>query len=706
VDSRPLTNLRVALLAARELGPTALFHYTVYRLAMASGWIRRRTPATEWSGVPLERWLRAEVPSDPERYADYRARRDGPRFFFDGDKPGLPWQAGGPMPPNLRSEAEDLLAGRFRAFGGPPVSLRVPPDWFGLPPHLPRTPASDSSSQWIEVRFDSPGADMRLLWEASRFGWVFPLARSYRWTGEAKYAETTWDLIASWREANPPNHGAHWASGQEAALRILALTFAGQAFAPAWRARPDRAADLAQMVAVHADRITATLAYARAQANNHLLSEGAGLLTAGLMYPEFGESSRWRRLGRAALEDGYAGQVFADGGYTQHSANYHRMALSLGIWAARLAELNGDPLSKSTVAALGRLTQALAAQADDSTGMTAFFGPDDSSNILPLASVEPRDTRAVVAAGARLFLGQSWYPAGPWDETSKWLGLDQGTRGEPPRPASLPQAGLHFLRGRQTRATLRCVRFRGRPGHSDQLHVDLWWGAEPVAIDPGSYLYNAPPPWSNALAAAAVHNAPILDGQEPMRRGGPFLWVDRAQGKVTGRLNQDGIEAIRAEHDGYRRFGASIARSLALVDGRAWLVVDEAKGASERRMTVGWNLPDVGWSWSADGMRLALAQGELLIEWKGARAMGGLVRAGDWVAGEGTEDAVETWGWRSPRYSVAEPCLRLVIGLGGDLPLRLAVRMVLGGDWPPAMDSLWADPSSLDRKFATAAEGR
>jgi hypothetical protein len=646
------------------------------------------------------------VPSDPDRYADYRARPDGPRFFFDGQKSGLPWTPTSETPQVLRAEADDVLAGRFRLFGGAPVSLGRPPDWHALPPPLARTPPFHSRAHWTDIPLDAPGADARLCWEVSRLGWVLTLARAYRWTSEAKYADAAWELIESWRKANPPNRGVHWASGQEVALRILALAFAGQAFAPAWSGRPDRVADLAQMLAVHAHRITSTLSYSRAQANNHLLSEGAGLLTAGLMYPEFAESERWRRLGRAALEGGYGGQVFADGGYTQHSANYHRVALSLGIWAARLAEINDAPLSKSTRAALGRLTRSFGAQLEPTTGETAIFGPDDGSNILPLASVDWRDSRPVVAAGARLFLGESWYPQGAWDEASLWLGLGAGVRGEPPHPASLPQAGLHFLRGRQTRATLRCARFRGRPGHSDQLHVDLWWSADAVAIDPGSYLYNGPPPWQNALAAAAVHNAPVLSGQEPMRRVGRFLWLDRAQGSVTGRFNRGGVEAIRAEHDGYRGTGATIVRSLALVDGTAWLIADEAKGASGRRMTVGWNLPDVAWSWAGEALRLALAQGELLIEWKGPQAVGGLVRAGEWIGGERIGGAIETWGWRSPRYSAVEPCLRLVIEVGGETSPRLATRMVLGGPWPPAMEMLWSNPTSLDGEFAAAVAER
>jgi hypothetical protein len=115
---------------------------------------------------------------------------------------------------------------------------------------------------WTEVPQDTTGADVRLLWEPARFGWLFTLGRAYRWTGDGRYADAAWQFVESWREANPPNRGVHWASGQEVAIRILALAFAAEVFAPAWRGRVERAATLA-MIAVHAGRLPPSLSYAR-----------------------------------------------------------------------------------------------------------------------------------------------------------------------------------------------------------------------------------------------------------------------------------------------------------------------------------------------------------------------------------------------------------------------------------------------------------
>lgn len=693
-----MTDLRTRLLALREVGLSALLPYTAYRLGLATGWIALRTRASEWADRPPDAHVHRDVPRDPYDYAEYRARVVGPRFFFDAASERHPWSPNGAPPADAVRAADEILGGRFRLFGGLAVHLNFPPDWFAFPPPLADRPPLNDRRHWSKVRLDAPGDDVRLVWELSRFGWAFTLARAYRLTGETKYAEGCWSLIEDWRRANPPNRGVHWASGQEAGLRILAMAFAERACFPVWRREPGRLLSVTQMIRWHAARIPPTLGYARAQGNNHLLSEAAGLYTAGVLFPELLESRRWRHLGRRHLVAGFERQVFPDGGYVQHSSNYQGLALSLGVWSARLADCNGEPFPARTRQAITRLTRSLAAQADSESGKTPCFGPDDGSEVLPLSTAAPSDVRPITGAAARLLLGEDWYRQGAWDETSRWLGLGDGVPAAPPRPDDLTNTGLHYLRGRETWGSLRCVEFHERPGHSDQLHLDLWRRGRPLTIDPGAYLYNGPPPWENALAGAVVHNGPVIDGEDPMRRAGRFLWIDRALGRFAGRKEESGVWQFSASHDGYRRLGVMVSREVFLFDeGRAWLVEDVAQGTSRRRLTVGWSLPDSSWEWLPGELRIAGESGEVRAGWDSQRQRAGLVRGGEWIAGEVIDGPVALWGWASPRYSVIEPCLRLVLEVSGDCPLLLRTRFSMGGSWPTTLINMWDDPSRLGR---------
>jgi hypothetical protein len=475
-----------------------------------------------------------------------------------------------------------------------------------------------------------------------------------------------------------------WASAQEAALRTLSLVFALHAFAPAWGSRPERIAALVEAIVAHAARIPPTLGYGRAQGNNHLLSEAAALYTAGLLLPEARPSARWRHVGRSLFIEGIAQQVFPDGGYVQHSANYHRLALQLGLWVARLAELNHDPLPAETSEALGRLTLALGVLVDPTSGRPAQFGPDDSSDLFSLDPVFTDDYRFTLQAASRQFHGSPLYPAGPWDELSGWLGLAQGSRRASPKaqpgvtiPSALPQAGLFRLGGRTSWALLRAAQFRSRPGHSDQLHVDLWWRGENVALDPGSYLYQAPVPWDGGLAEAEVHNTLTVDGDDPMERAGPFLWLDWAQAEFLGMWeSRDGsIQVAAAEHRGYR--GITHRRTLVRAGESVWIVVDDVIGTGTHRVSLGWNLPDLRWKLHGQTIGLRSGKGPVELSVEGGEIS--VFRAGVCLAGGPVPNASLRWGWWSPAYGRKEPGLRVIAVREAPLPLRLVSWWGLGG---------------------------
>ncbi|HSB89619.1 MAG TPA: alginate lyase family protein [Anaerolineales bacterium] len=672
--------LRRAWRAALELGPSSLTSYLIYRAGLAVGWFRWQTPAADWDSWPLARLLEPGVPSDPTAYAAFRAARSRPRFFLD---PCLRRSRGSPG--EARRVADGILKGVFPLGGGQSLRLRFPLRSWDVDVDGKPISAESIHRHWSEVDLRTLTADARFAWELSRFGWALPLVRAFQATGDRRYADGFWRLWTAWSAQNHPNRGLQWTSAQEVALRLLALTCALYGFGPAWKQRPERLADLARGIFVHARRIPPTVAYARAQGNNHVWSEAAGLYTAGLLFPEARGASRWRELGQSLLFEGVRRQILPDGGYVQHSANYHRLAIQLGLWVARLAELNGEPLPEDVTDALGWSTLALSALVDARTGVAARFGPDDGSNLLPLGGT-PDDYRPTLEAASRQFLHRSLFGPGSWESVGEWLGLNSPPSDVQSRssrdnlaavPANLPFAGLYRLGGRETWGQLRAAHFIGRPGHSDQLHVDLWWRGTNVALDPGTYLYRAPVPWEGGLAEAALHNTLTLDGREPMERAGPFLWLRWAQARLIGRWTsaEGDIEVVAAEHDGYRPI---IHRRTVVRAGESeWWIVDDVLGAGPHQVKVGWNVPDVAWSMKGPRVGLRPRPGRVTLSIEGGAL--GLYRAGGLVGGSAPPGASPAWGWRSPGYGRIEPCLRIVAGAEAELPMRMVSRWGFGG---------------------------
>ncbi|MCJ7823545.1 MAG: heparinase II/III family protein [Anaerolineales bacterium] len=712
--------------ALRELGPGPLARYAMYRIALRSGGLRRRTPSFAWEDRPLEWWLRNHIPSGPIGYTQYRETHAQHFFFRDVERVGISLQSIlGEDVQALVAEADSVLNGRYRLFGQPEIALGNPPNWstFALTTSRSEKPVVDLERHWTEYAPSELPLDVKLLWEISRFGWAYSLARAYALTGDERYVDGFFILLRSWREANAPNNGLNWHSGQEIAIRLLALVFSFFTFNQALGERGGDLVDLATMIAVHADRIPATLLYARAQDNNHLLVEALALYTTGVLFPEFRDAGMWKRSGRKFMVRALKGQVFLDGGYIQHSTNYHRLALQAGIWGMRLAELEGNPLSETSVDAVRRMTSWLAALVDPATGNAPNWGPNDGALLLPLSICPFGDYRPTLQAAALTVSGVSMFPRGPWDELALWLGVadacdnksrvaDDAPRDESKlkegislrydaggdqgsvHPDHFHQSGIYIMRGQRSRGVMRAAQFHSRPGHSDQLHFDLWRGGINLARDPGTYLYNAEHPWDNVFTGAWCHNTALIDGCEPMLRAGRFLWLGWSKARLLGhwRAKDGRIEILSALHQYRSRENTVHQRTILRVEDRLWIVVDDILGIGEAEVRIGWNLPDIPFEIDERTQRVNLHGAKVSIRSEGIQDRYAMYRAGELIAGEEFVSDSSTYGWFAPTYALKQPALLWLRSSHAPLPMRGVTKWVLDETNMDDVNIGWLDP--------------
>ncbi len=719
-----MASIKTILRAVGELGPRPMILYGIYQVLLRLGWFRWRTPQKTWQDVPFTFWLRPSLPGDPEDYLEIR-KRSGKRFFLD---PGPEFARAlkeiiGQYADEAVEQADAILAGRFRLFGTDNYDLGFPPDWgrFGSAPGDSTSASVALDRHWTAYDEKDYPRDIKLLWEPARFGWVFPLARAYVLTDDARYADAIWHLVDSWRKSNPSNTGPHWISAQEVAIRMLAMIFALQITFPRVSESPEKLCEIAQLIAVHAARIPPTLLYARAQGNNHLLVEAVGLYSVGLLFPEFRKAKVWRRLGRRWLEKSLRHQIFADGGYVQHSTNYHRLALQGALWAARLAQVNGEPLSPASLQVLRHCTRWYTAMIDRECGEVPNMGPNDGALIFPLSTCAFEDHRPTGQAAALVFGEAKPFPSGPWDEELLWFGVGPGVSRDITREQSASRqkkdvevyrqvvesrdhfsdSGFYLLHGEKAWGLLRCARFRSRPGHSDQLHFDLWWQGNNIACDPGTYLYNGKPPWDNPWGGAAFHNTVLVDDKDPMHRAGRFLWIDWAQGRLLGRWRtQNGeIEVLTGEHYGYR--SVIHRRSVARLGENLWLVVDDLLGQGVHNTSIGWTMPDYPWKPMDNGLSLEMGASNIEMKLEGNVGRGGLYRAGVLECGDEVVPDPEVIGWKSIKYGVKAPCLRYVTRSEESLPVRRCTWWQLAGVNKDEVEIEWSDPGQKLTPFSS-----
>jgi hypothetical protein len=283
--------------------------------------------------------------------------------------------------------------------------------------------------------------------------------------------------------------------------------------------------------------------------------------------------------------------------------------------------------------------------------------------VLPLSNCGIGDFRPALQAAAVVLQGRRRFEPGPWDEEAFWLtGRDPA---ELPGPEAMdadfeaPGAGYYVLRDEESSVFTRCGEYRFRPGQADLMHVDLSWRGRNVAIDPGTFSYNAPEPWANPLARTRFHNTVTVDGMDQMDKVGRFLWCPWPRAAATG-ISRDDAACFRVwqgYHDGFTRRRGVGRHQRAIVgfgSGR-WLVLDRLRAPAAHRFRLHWLFPDVPHVWDApNGMlRLDLPEGQFFVSSFSVPGNGwpSLVRA----------DPDTPRGWMAPTYQERSPALSFAL---------------------------------------------
>ncbi|MDI6770446.1 MAG: heparinase II/III family protein [Anaerolineales bacterium] len=659
-----MNRILLALKALRQLGLQQVGLYALYKVGLATGHYRR----TE------NREQRLENRDSSVKIHDLFNLPSRDEILGILGKDGRE---------KLLAEADEIVDGKIRLFGGEAVPLRLT---FDEPPRhwtaYETDPSLLSPLYSLLSNIYSLIPDIKFIWEPARFGWAFTLGRAYHLSGNEKYAETFWHYAEIFLDANPPYLGPNWMSGQEVALRLMAFVWAAQVFASSFHSMPKRLARLSQSVAQHATRIPPTLVYARSQNNNHLLTEAAGLLTAGLALPEHPQSAKWRALGWKWLNRGFQSQIDGYGEYSQHSTNYHRLMLQVAFWARALTTTSTERGQADTKLhkgfprkTLDRLTAAthwLYALLDPVSGRVPNLGANDGAYIFPLTVCPFDDYRPVIQAAARAFAGYE-LPRGAWDEMSLWFGIPLEDKKYVPTPRYL---GDH-LYAKNSWAYLRTAQFTSRPSHADQLHLDLWWRGLNIAQDAGTYLYNAAAPWDNSLTTARVHNTVTVNGRDQMTRAGRFLYLDWFDA-YRQNIIESNPAILQCVIGRYRKDSLRHTRTVTVYADELWRVEDEMLTMRSpfssfifhpSSFILHWLLPD--WEWKVENrdsrveISLKSPLGVIMLALQTdpplstLHSLISLARGGELIYGEGSVLPIR--GWASPTYGVKIPALSFTL---------------------------------------------
>jgi len=487
-----------------------------------------------------------------------------------------PWiHAGASFDPAPYVAAADrVAAGRLDVFALEDVDLGTPPRWNRDPKTGIEAPLVFGKE--LDYRDPARVGDIKYLWEPNRHLQMVTLAQAWALTRDPRYARALREQLASWFAACPFRQGPNWSSSLEAGLRLVNWALAWQlvggahseifadVHGPAFRAR------WLASVYQHAEFVCGHLSL-HSSANNHLVGELAGVVTAALAWPHWERSRRWLATAKPLLEREALLQNAPDGVNREQAVSYQQFELDLLLLPLLAARANGVAFAAEYESRIEAMLEYLASIMDVG-GNVPMLGDADDGYVVRL---DPRPDfcryRSLLATGAILF-GRPEFKAkaGALDDKTRWLvgaradgdyAAIDASRAKLPVRRAFPDGGMYILGcGLESADEIRLVADAGplgyreiaAHGHADALSFTLSVGGLEFLVDPGTYAYHTEGAWRAYFRGTSAHNTVRIDGADQSQPGGSFMWLRKARAACSLWRSTEDEDVFEGAHDGYR----------------------------------------------------------------------------------------------------------------------------------------------------------
>lgn len=420
--------------------------------------------------------------------------------------------------------ADRACEGKIKGFSSVEMNYGNPIDWQLNPLTGKRC---DESSKWYRIKdFDADRGDIKAIWEISRFSHFSYLIRAYLLTVDKKYYLAFSEQLNDWIEKNPYSYGANYKCGQECAFRMINGLMAYNVFSAKNLTNANDERNIKKLVELCYRKIRSNFFYAyRCIKNNHTISELLGMAVGAWCCDDKKQLDKAYRLMDKVIGE----QFLDDGGYTQFSFNYQRLALQDMECLLSISGKTGRNISDESKSRVLRSAELLY-QCQLRSGDVPNYGPNDGALVFPLSCCGYRDFRPVVSTVVRMLTGRRIFEKGLYDEEYLWFSDNSEQREEvvSRKSSAFEKAGLFTLRNSRCLAMLVANDFHSRPAHMDQLHFDLWIDGVNVFCDTGTYSYADE--LGRGLSNTSGHNTLVVPNFNQMNRHGAFMvydWTER-----------------------------------------------------------------------------------------------------------------------------------------------------------------------------------
>jgi len=606
-----------------------------------------------------------------EEFQGKLAKPNGHFFFAPGQVPALCDLLQQRFPTEVRemvARAEQICAHRFDLLGYRDLDYGAEIDWHLDAVHGKRAP----QKPWFKVRyldFEEMG-DAKIAWELNRHQHLVILAKTYRLTGENKYAHEIVTQWRHWQAENPYPIGMNWGSSLEVAFRTLSWIWVYFLLGDSPAMTTEVKAEWMRALGLNGRHIETFLS-TYSSPNTHLLGEAVALFFIGVLFPGLRHAQRWRQRGWHMVLNAATTQVRRDGFYFERSVYYHVYALDLFLHARTLAMGNEIPVPAEFDQTLARMLEALCLLGR--AGVLPTVGDDDGGRLFDPQRNHAEHLIDPLSTGSILFRrGDFKFLAGLPREETLWLLGERGLRefeevksSEPSADSSaMRESGFYLMADAETGQQLTIDAGRHGPGHghADALSLTLVRNGHVWLMDPGTYGYVGGGGERAQYRGTAAHNTLCVDEVDQAENVVPFRWGKPPIVKAGRWVAGQHFTLFSGSHDGYARLAQPVTHQRWVFHRKAqfWLVRDRAIGQGRHQLQVTWRL----------GPTLAPVSTKDNVFAEGQDALGLLT-----AEGHGWSQSAHRGNW-SPVYGRAERATVLTFGQETELPSEFVTLLV------------------------------
>lgn len=436
----------------------------------------------------------------------------------------------------------------------------------------------------IDIRTGQYGS-AKHVWEVNRLQFLPLIALQYRKSGDQKYIRQFQQIITSWIESNPYLLGVNWYSNIEVNIRLIVWFFCWEILDVNALAKEDVSfRDFVENQWIPLIYLHCKYSHENpskfSSANNHLVSEYAGLFIGAAYWP-FEESSAWRQYAQEGLEREIQLQHSPNGVNKEEASEYIQFITDFFLFAYVVGRHTGNSFTEAYQHKLENILEYIF-QMMDVKGNIPYYGDEDDGKVC-VFNPDPHfdNFRSLLTSGVILFGNELWKTkAMGFDTKNRVLFGEKGKRTFEEMVSSYTDCQSRFyveeghliMRKQQGQKEIY-VHFDAAPlgflsiaahGHADALSFVLHVDGQPVITDSGTYTYHTEREWRNYFIGTLAHNTVRVDQTDQAKSTGPTMWIDHYQPEVLHHESHPDLDTVLATHNGYEKLGVTHQREIVL----------------------------------------------------------------------------------------------------------------------------------------------